>query len=178
LEIALDDSSVTVIPTYEDLARNLRQILSTAQSEVFLASRYYEPAIGSILFAKFSEGVKLHLLDSNSSGTSLEKRLRMASTYDTKNRDLILKMLDTPDLFAHVERLDYSFIVVDGKKCGVELVNPANPDNFSCALKLENENLARELVKIFHGLAESRGESKTSNTPTQFLTEATEVAEI
>jgi hypothetical protein len=178
LETALDDNSANIIHTYEDLARDLRQMLSTARSEVFLASRYYEPAIGSALLAKFSEGVIIHLLDSNSSGTTLEKRLRMASTYDTKNRNLILEMLDTPNMFAHVERLDYSFIVVDGKKCGVELVNPANPDNFSCAVKLENENLAKELVEIFHSLAESGAETKPSSSPTPFLTEATEAAEI
>jgi hypothetical protein len=153
-------------------------MVSSAKYEIYIAPRYYEPAVGNMILTKFAEGIALHILDSDVCGVSFEKRLRTASVHDARNRELILKFLDTPDLLTEVERLDYSFIVVDGKMCGVELVNPTNPDNFSCALKLENENLARELVEIFHSLAESRGESKTSNVPTQFLTEAAEVGEI
>ena len=165
----LDTRSVTVIKDYADLARHLRQMVSLSKNEIYLAPRYYEPAVGSTVLTKFAEGVGIHILDSDVCGVSFEKRLRTASIHDTKNRELILRFLEAPNLLTEVERLDYSFIVVDGKLCGIELINPASPDDFSSAIRVESEELAQELVKIFNGIAESRGKA-TEPTPFPLLT--------
>ncbi len=168
MESALKHDSVTVTQTFADLARSVSLMISSARREIFFAPRYYEPAIGNKILTKFSEGVTLHVLDANTCGVAFEKRLRSASLHDTKNRDLILKMLDMPDLISEVERLDYSFIVVDGRHCCIELVNPASPDNFNCALTLESEDLGRELIRIFYSLAQSGRVSKSSSAPTPY----------
>ena len=136
-------NTAVLIRTYPELARELAAMVSSAKSEIYLASRYYEPAIGSRLLSKFAEEIAVHILDGNSSGISFEERIRVASNYDSKNKSLMLKMLDTSNVITSLERLEYSFIVVDGKHCGVELINPASPDDFYCALKLESTELAK-----------------------------------
>ncbi len=145
-----------VISTYPDLARELVKMISSAEREIYVAPRYYEPAIGSKILAKFAEGVAVHMLDQNPSGVGFEERLRAASVHDSKNRDLILKYLDAPDSIIRVEKFDYSFVVVDGRSCGVEIVDPANPDNFCCAIKLESTTLAAQLIGIFESIARSQ----------------------
>ena len=142
-----------LIRTYPELARELFSAISRAKSEIYIASRYYEPAIGSKLLEKFAEGVSIHVLDSNSSGVTLEERIRSASTHDSKNRSLMLRLLDTPNSFSTTSKLNYSFSIVDGKYCGLELIDPENPDNFTSALKLENTELANQLIAIFQNLA-------------------------
>ena len=149
----LAPSESTVIRSYPELARELANMISNARTEIYLASRYYEPAVGSKLLAKFAEGVAIHVIDGNSSGVSFEERIRTASAYDSKNRGLILKLLDSPDAIIRVRRLDYSFIVVDGKYCGFELIDPANPDDFNCALRYDDSELAEVLIHTFQNLA-------------------------
>jgi hypothetical protein len=157
--------STTVIRSYPDLARNLYSMISAAKNEIHLAPRYYEPSIGSVLLSKFAEGLTLRILDSNPSGISFEDRLRTVAQHDTKNRDLILKILATPKIITRVNRLDFSFAVVDGRQCGFELVNPTNPDNFTLALKVDSPDLAKELILVFESMVASAERSKRVTTP-------------
>ena len=154
-----NDESLMLIHNYPDLARELASMISSAEHEIYIAPRYYEPAIGSIVLAKFAQGVSIHMLDSNPSGVSFEDRLRSASVHDMKNRDLILKFLAEPNSLIRIDRLDYSFVVIDGHSCGVELVNPANPENFFCAMKIESNTLAGELIRMFEDLARSQSKN-------------------
>lgn len=156
------ENPIVLIKTYSDLARELARMMSLAQKEIFLAPRYYEPAITSKLFSKFVEGVSIHMLDAKACGLTLEERLREASTHDEKNSELILKFLATPDTLIKVQRLDYSFVVIDGHSCGIELVNQANPDNFYCAIKVDNAPIANALIGIFKDLADLRIRDKYS----------------
>ncbi len=150
-----DRGYVTFIEKYSDLAYTVFSLISSSSREIFIAPRYYEPSIGSKLLSKFAEGVKLHILDANACGITFDERLRMASAHDAQNRKLILKLLDTPDVITKVERLDYSFIVVDGRQCCFELIDPTNPENFHCALKLDNPELAQKLIAVFENLAKN-----------------------
>ena len=120
LKMSATLDSVTIIRNYPELARNVYSTITSAKSEIYLATRYYEPSIGSVLLSKFAEGVSLRILDANPSGMSFEYRLRAASLHDAKNRELFLKMLDTPSVITSVERVDFSFVVVDGRQCGFE----------------------------------------------------------
>ncbi len=155
------EATVEIIQTYPDLARELVKMISSAQREIYIAPRFYEPAIGSRMISKVAEGVSIHMLDANPSAVAFEKRLRAAGTHDLKTRELISKFLDQPNSVVQVKRLDYSFLVVDGHSCGIEIVNPTNPDDFFCAIKLESASLAKELITIFHSLA------NTGETPMQ-----------
>lgn len=165
------ENSIVIIKTYPDLARELAKMMSFAKREVFLAPRYYEPAITSKLLSKFVEGVSIHMLDAKACGLALEDRLRAASSHDEKNRELILRFLGAPETLIKVEKLDYSFVVVDGHACGIELVNPVSPDNFYCAIRVESVPLAKELIGIFNDLANSRIRNRsTVETPKPIAT--------
>ena len=144
-----------IVRSYSEAARELLKDISVAKREIYLASRFFEPMIGNKLLSKFAEGLSIHILDGNSSGVSFEERIRAASVHDSKNRDLMLKMLDTPDIIIQTNILSYSFSVFDGKHCDVELTNPANPDDFYCAIKMEDSELAKGLIEMFNDLVKS-----------------------
>lgn len=149
------NESVVVFRTYPELALELVKMMSFAKSEIYLASRYYEPSIGNKVLAKFAEGVPVHLLDANVSGTSFEERIRAAMAHDSKNRNIMSEFLNSNQTITRATNLPYSFGVIDGKYCGIELTDPINPDNFFCALKLESSDLAEKLINMFESLASS-----------------------
>jgi hypothetical protein len=155
-----DGESTLLIQSYPDLACEVLKMISSATREIYIAPRYYEPALGSRALEKYAEGVSFHMLDSNACGVAFKKRLSLASAHDNKNRGAILKLVDAPDGLVSVEKIDYSFIVVDGRYCCVELINPVNPDEFYCALKIESESLGEKLIGIFRSIA---GSAKNSN---------------
>lgn len=150
--------------TYPELALELVKMMSSAQSEIYLASRYYEPAIGNKILAKFAEGIPVHLLDANMSGVSFEDRIRVAMVHDEKNRNLMSAFLNSDNSVIRTNYLPYSFGVIDRKYCGVEMADPRNPDDFYCALKFESKDVAEELINMFESLARSTNAAKLNSS--------------
>ena len=138
--------------SYAELVRGLLDLVGIAQKEIFLASKYYEPVISAKLLQKFAGGVALHILDGNSSGISFEERIRQVAAVDTTNRALLLKLLDSPTVEIKTAEVPFSFIVVDGKHCGFEVVDPMNPDEFYFAIRVEDSSIASKLIESFHQL--------------------------
>ncbi len=165
----LEVTSAKMIRSYPQLAREVVSMISSASKEIYLASRYYEASIGSRLLAKFSEGVILHILDGNSSGISFEERIREASKFDTKNRSLMLQLLESPNVRIGSCKLDYSFLVVDRRFCGFEVTNPANPDEFNFGVKLEDSEIAKSLIVTFQNLMGSSAPLEECEAPTDEL---------
>ena len=116
------------------------------------------------MLAKFAEGVSVHLLDANVCGVSFEERIRAAMAYDAKNGKLMSEFLNSNDTIMKASSLPYSFGVIDRKFCGLELVDPRNPDNFFCALKCESGELAEELIGMFESLTRSPSIGKCSDS--------------
>jgi hypothetical protein len=146
-------TTAKLIQSYAELASGVVRMISDAKREIHLASRYYEPLIGSKLIAKFGEGLNINVLDGNSSGTSFEERIREASKFDTERRSLLRELLDSPKVTLRSCRLDYSFIVVDGQRCGFEVLNPLNPHDFNFAIEISDTEIAKNLIGIFHDLS-------------------------
>jgi hypothetical protein len=149
-----------VIGSYPELVEALLKLLDIAKTEVHIASRFYEPSVGSALVAKFAGGVSLNILDGNPSGTVLVERIRQAASVDTKNRDPLLKFLDSPRVKIASGGLGFSFAIVDRRYCGIELVNPLNPSEFFAAAEFEDGQFAARMIEIFNDVMSKAPENK------------------
>lgn len=158
------NDSLAVIRTYPELAIELVKMMSSANNEIYLAPRYYEPSIGNRILAKFSEGVSVHVLDANVCGVSFEERIRVAMLHDSKNRKLMSEFLNSNETIMRADNLPYSFVVVDRRYCGLELTDPRNPETFFCALRFESAELAEELIGMFESLVQSASTMKQGNS--------------
>jgi predicted transcriptional regulator len=138
-----------LIGSYPDLVEALLQMLDLAQTEIHMASRFYEPSVGSALVAKFAHGVSLNILDDNPSGTSFVSRVRESAKADSKNRQVLLKLLDSPIVKVGSGGLGLSFAIVDRKYCQIELLNPLSPNEFFAALQIEDRDFVARLIEIF-----------------------------
>jgi len=152
----LDGSSrtATVFSTYDDLVKESLRLISSAKSEIFIASRYFEPDVSNLLLEKFKEGVALNILDGNPSGATLVSRLR-AALDNPESRSLAEAVLNSSKVRIKRSTLEYSFIVVDGENCGVEIVNPLNPQEFNLAIELSDKKLSQKMINLFEDQCKS-----------------------
>ena len=146
--------TATVFSTYDDLVKESLRLISSAKSEIFIASRYFELDVSNLLLEKFREGVALNILDGNPSGATLVSRLR-AALDNPESRSLAEAVLKSSKVRIKRSTLEYSFIVVDGENCGVEIVNPLNPQEFNLAIELSDKKLSQKMINLFEDQCKS-----------------------
>ena len=157
-----------VIKDFQSLIIEVMRVLDNAENEIYFASRYHDPHVSDLVFRKFNDGVKLHILDGTPSEISIRNRIN-AILRTAPNRDLyntIQNMIRSPrfELF-RLETLPTSFLVVDGKQCVYETVNYANPQEFTiAAANFDDEYLAERYVKYFELLRKNASTPKIVQT--------------
>ncbi|MFC1754603.1 hypothetical protein ACFL96_14600 [Thermoproteota archaeon] len=140
-----------ILNTYDELTKEVIRLISLAENEIYIASRYYEPNISLKLMEKFREGVSLNILDGNPSGTSLTSRLKTALN-DTSMRSIAKAMLESTKVRIRNRILEYSFIVVDGNYCGFEIINPLSPHEFNIAVEFNDQKISQKMINFFENL--------------------------
>ena len=153
-----------VIKDFDRLIIEVMRVLDNAEDEIYFASRYHDPHVSDLVFKKFNDGVRLHIIDGTPSEISFKNRIN-AILRTAPNRELynaIQNMIRSSrfELF-RLETLPTSFIVVDGKQCVYETVNYANPQEFTiAAANFDDEYLAERYIKYFGLLAKNADASK------------------
>jgi predicted transcriptional regulator len=137
-----------IIYTYEELVDRVLRLIGSAKKEIFLASRYYDPKVSLLLMKKFEEGVSLNLLDDNPSGTTLISRLNVAMS-DPSTQSTAKAILESPKVRIQSHALEYSFLVVDGAHCQVEIVDGAKPGEFNFAVEVNDHQICRKMIAVF-----------------------------
>lgn len=168
-----ESQPIKIIKTYDELTREVLRLIDLARSEIFIASRYYEPNVSLRMMKKLGEGTSLNILDGNPSGTSLVSRLKTALN-DPATRSLAKAMLESPKVRIRNRILEYSFIVVDEEYCGFEVVNPLSPHEFNLAVEFKDQELSRKMIGLFENLwasselpiREIKSNKKGSKVPT------------
>lgn len=148
---------VKVAKTYEELVEAVSSLIEKAEEEIFFASRYTDVRVSEPILGAFRRGVKFSFLDGDKSNLSNRMQiLRLILTNPTMVKNLF-EFMNSGISVKYVD-LPYSFIVVDKKYAGVELINPIN-EKFIFATFFESEVLSRKLIQMFKTLNESAGKS-------------------
>ncbi len=146
---AHDGGSSQLYNSFDKLVDGLKFWLQRANREIFLATRYYDPGIAPIMFQAFGRGVAINFVDGNPPATSFRNRLAavMRTPPDTKTLLEVKKFTTSPKVKLTQAILPYSFFVVDGIHCGVEIVNPLNPDEFNIAVSFSDAMAGDKLAR-------------------------------
>ncbi len=147
-------AAVKVIQTYDELVESVFKLIQSARKEIFLASRYYDPNVSRLLMSKFNEGVTLHLIDDNPSGTTLVTRLQ-AALDNPAIQSVAKAILESPRVRIGESALEYSFIVIDGEHCQFEIVNRLTPGEFNFAIEVNNKQVSLKMISIFEKIMAS-----------------------
>jgi len=156
-------TSYNTVNRFEQLIPEVMKVLDNAESEVYFATRYYDPHVSNLVFQKFSKGVIMHILDGNPDQISVENRLSaiIRTPPNRETAEVVKKLLKSSRFdLRRLPRLPLSFIVVDGIQVVYETVNFANPDQFTVAVsEYDDPYFAQRFVEYFKLL------SRESNVP-------------
>lgn len=157
-------SSFTIIRDYERLIIEVLRLLDNAKNEIYLASRYHDPHVSSLMIKKFASGVRLHVIDGNPKQTSLESRFNaiLRTVPDKESYKQVMGMISSPnfELF-RLDNLSSSFIVVDDRQLVYETVSHVSPQEFTIAIaNYDDSYLAEKYITYFHILKKAASSPK------------------
>jgi predicted transcriptional regulator len=156
-------TSYSTVNRFEQLIPEVMRVLDNAESEVYFATRYYDPHVSNLVFQKFSKGVTIHILDGNPDQISVENRLAaiIRTPPNRETAEMVKKVLKSSRFdLKRLSKLPLSFIVVDGIQVVYETVNFVNPEQFTVAVsKYDDVYFAKRFIEYFKLLM------KDSTTP-------------
>jgi len=149
-------SGFTIVKDYNHLINEVIKVLDNAQSEVYFATRYYDPHVSSKVFERFSKGVIMHMLDGNPDQISVESRLNaiLRVPPNRETFELVNSMITSARFDLKKGNVPASFMVVDGTQVIYETINYASPEQFTVALaSYDDSYLAQRFITYFKLLA-------------------------
>jgi len=152
-------TSIEIVKNFDNLINKVLNLLEKAKKEVYFATRYHQADVSNKTFETFGRGVGVHILDGNPEQISLENRLNAIlrtppnrQTLDLTNQIVISSRFD----LRRLPNLPISFIVVDGIHLIYETANYSNPEQFTTALAIYNDEVeARRFIDYFGSLAKN-----------------------
>jgi predicted transcriptional regulator len=150
-------SGFSIIKDYNKIILEVTRLLESAEKEVYMATRYYDPHFSKLMFHKIAnEGLMMHLLDGLPDQISVENRLN-AILRVPPNRvtfEMVNKIIKSQRLELRKAKLSASFMVVDGTTVCYEATDYLNPEQFSLAIShYDDPYLAQRFISHYHTLA-------------------------
>lgn len=158
-----------VVWTYEEMVKSIVGRLSTTKKEIYLSSRYTAERIINGMIARAQAGVAVkvladvRLLKNYVKGAG--NRLETADKHADERRKATVNPFYPYNIERKFCELPFSFILMDGRGVGVELIDARHPDEFFCAVFLENESMFNYMRSAFDSLWETGFEDAVSAVP-------------
>ena len=156
-------SGFSVIKDYSRLVVEVTKLLESAQKEVYMATRYFDPHFSKLMYDKIGgQGLTMHLLDGLPEQQAVAGRLNAVlrvppnkETFDIVNSIVKSKRFDL-----RRATVPASFIVVDGSTVCYETTNYTNPEQFTVAVShYDDPYLAQRFITYFNLLAKDASAS-------------------
>ncbi len=154
LQIKTEENKVRIYMDYNELVDDLSERMNDAKSDVYYATRHFNEVIISKAIELFRRGVNIRVLADKALIDKYVSEYTGGMQLKSNNHDLErFKMLTDPyypDKFDRkIIEVPFSFVVIDGKYVGLELVNSYNPSKFYAGVYVEDEYLARQIKDLF-----------------------------
>ena len=94
-------------------------------------------------------GCKVNILHSNRNGLSTKLQLMGNLMTHPKALSVFKELTTNPNVVLREATIPFSFLVIDEKNVGIEIVNPEDPYSFFFGLEFDNEDLAKKLITHF-----------------------------
>ena len=144
--------------TFEKLVERVVEQIDLSQSSILIATNYLDASVMEASLKAFDRGVTMKCLFSKKKISS--KLTKFKLFLSPKNFITLLAFFNSSinlnDVLREVD-LPFSFVIIDGYKCFLEL--PSIDDKFAIAFYLINEDTAKRFSDLFHKLWD---EGKTS----------------
>jgi DNA-binding transcriptional ArsR family regulator len=144
---------ISVITDYKSLVEHTNAEIETAEHEILLASRYIDLAVWHSLMRSLERGVKLYAISDVKINVPQILSILKDALWSQDVTKTVKTMLSSDNINFRFHELPYSFSVVDGDQCTVELAYPPERRrNFLCGISMINRTLGEQLKGLFQRL--------------------------
>ncbi|MEM1951616.1 MAG: hypothetical protein QXE95_06785 [Candidatus Nitrosocaldus sp.] len=157
LQIKVENDSARLITDFATLINLLEEKMKDVKNQAWYATRYFNEHVISKAIELHRKDVDVRVLvdralvekyiaeymgmsKKNANGHELERFKMFTDPFYPDKLDR--KVVDVP----------FSFIILDGRYVGIELVNVNNPSKFYAGIYIENEYIASQLKGLFEAL--------------------------
>jgi predicted transcriptional regulator len=157
LQIKVENGNARLITDYDMLIDVLQERMKDVKNQAWYATRYFNEYIVSKAIELHRRGVDVRILVDRALVEKYISEYMGMSKHGTSKYELErFKMFTDPFYPDKLERkivdVPFSFIILDGRYVGIELVNVNNPNKFYAGIYIENEYIASQMKSLFETL--------------------------
>lgn len=157
LQIKVENGNARLVTDYDVLINTLQERMKDVKNQAWYATRYFNEHIVSKAIELHRRGVDVRVLVDRALVEKYISEYMGISKHGTSKYELDrFKMLTDPFYPDKLERkvvdVPFSFIILDSRYVGIELVNVNNPNNFYAGIYIENEYIASQMKSLFETL--------------------------
>jgi predicted transcriptional regulator len=135
--------------SWNELSMHVAIKIETAKKEIYVATRYVDFRTADSALRVAKRGCKVNILHSNRNGLSTKLQLMGNLMTHPKALSVFKELTANPNVVLREATIPFSFLVIDDKTVGIEIVNPEDPYSFFFGLEFDHEDLAKKLVSHF-----------------------------
>jgi len=145
---------VEIVWSYDEVMDVIASLIGKANSRILLASRYMDSRAFEPIIQACKRGVEMYVLDGDESNFLAKMQLLRLIFSSPKQVKQIIDILGSSDkLKIRYANLRYSFAVIDGENCALEIVDPAS-NKFLFGLIINNKEISSRFMHAFNDLYE------------------------
>ncbi len=166
LQIKTEENKARIYMDYNDLIEDLAARISDARSEVCYATRHFNEVIVGKAIELGRKGVSIRVLADKSLIDKYIKEYAGIQRTNGHGLERFKMFVDPfyPDKFDRkIIEVPFSFVVIDSKYVGIELINSYNPERFYAAIYVEDVYIARQIKELFNELYNKADIVKVNN---------------
>ncbi len=143
----------SIYKTWNDLSLYFSITIETMQSEAYIATRYFDFRVAEIGLRAAARGCALRILHSPRSGLSTKLQVLGNLMTHPKALGIFRKIPSSANVSIGEGDLPFSFVVIDSRIVGLEIVNKDNPEAFFLGVEFESPILASRMINYFNEIS-------------------------
>jgi hypothetical protein len=136
--------------TWNELSLQFSLGMESMQSGAYIATRYFDFRVAEIGLRAAARGCTMNVIHSKRSGLSTKLQVLGNLMTHPKALGIFRKIPRSMNVIAKEGDLPFSFVVIDSKNVGIEIVNQEKPESFFLGVQFDSPTLASKLITYFN----------------------------
>jgi hypothetical protein len=135
-------------------------LLENMTAEAYIASRFFEPSISQAALRVTYRKCRIHVLHSARLDKSTSQQIDEKTALAPETARIFRRIAEDPLITLKEAGLHFSFVVVDEKTVGVEIIDTGDTSSFFLALQFEDKIMSAKLIEYFKEIEQNGVEDR------------------
>ncbi|MBI2184294.1 MAG: hypothetical protein HYU39_04960 [Thaumarchaeota archaeon] len=145
-----DLKPVRIIKEWDEVVATLQRNIETMNHQLLIATRYADFRTVQSTLQALKKGAKINVLHGDRGGITTKVQLIANLLAQGGSFKKYLELVKNPNVDLRHSYVPYSFFIIDETFVGIEIVNPASPNDFFIGISFENAALGQKMSEYFN----------------------------